>query len=219
MADKHKEYLPALSYDWLTPLYDPLVRLTTLELTFKRHLVQQAQIENGHRVLDLGCGTATLTLLIKETHPGAEVVGLDGDAKILEIAKEKVEKAGLSVTLDCGMAFELPYNTASFDRVLSTLVLHHLTCVNKERALWEVLRVLRPGGELHVADWGKPQNTLMRIASLPLRIFDGLETTFENVNGLLPSMFHDAGFEEILEPAQYMTLFGTLSLYKARKPY
>jgi ubiquinone/menaquinone biosynthesis C-methylase UbiE len=57
------------------------------ESRFKRQLVSQAKIEKGHRVLDLGCGTGTLTILIKQTHPEAAVVGLDGDAKVLEITR------------------------------------------------------------------------------------------------------------------------------------
>ncbi len=81
MARNRAEYIPALKYDWLTPLYDPLLRWTIRESTFKNHLMQQAWIESGHRVLDLGCGTATLTLLIKRKQSEAEVVELDGDAE------------------------------------------------------------------------------------------------------------------------------------------
>jgi ubiquinone/menaquinone biosynthesis C-methylase UbiE len=128
------------------------------EAAFKRRLVEQARMESGYHVLDLGCGTATLTILVKQAHPDAEVVGLDGDQRILDIARAKIAKAGLAIALDRGMAYDLPYRDHSFDRVLCSLVIHHLTRENKLRALREVMRVLKPGGELHVADFGKPHN-------------------------------------------------------------
>ncbi len=62
---KNDRYIPALSYDWLTPFYDPVVRLTTRDGVFKKALVEQASIEINHRVLDLACGTATLTILLE----------------------------------------------------------------------------------------------------------------------------------------------------------
>ena len=219
MSKPSKESIPALSYDSLTPMYDLAIRLTMPESRFKRRLIEQADIKEGHRVLDVGCGTGTLTTLIKKSHPDAEVVGLDGDPKILNIARAKAAKAGVGLTFDNAMAYELPYSDASFDRVVSSLVFNHLTHEDKKRALQEVFRVLRPGGELYVADWGKPQNLLMRVASLPLRMFDGLETTRDNVNGLLPEMFRNAGFEDVQEQTGFMTLFGTLSLYGARRPH
>ena len=218
MVKNRHEYIPALNYDWLTPLYDPLVRWTLRESTFKRHLLKQAGIERGYQVLDLGCGTGTLTLLIKSHYPKAEVFGLDADPKVLAVARAKAAKAGLIVRLDHGMAFELPYPDASFDRVISSLLFHHLTRENKERTLKEIFRVLRQGGELHVADWGKARNWPMRVAFLLVQMLDGFETTADNVNGLLPEMFRSAGFEEVQETIRYMTIVGTLSLYVARKP-
>jgi ubiquinone/menaquinone biosynthesis C-methylase UbiE len=64
------------------------------ESTVKRHLVVQAEIERHHRVLDLGCGTASLTLLIKKTHAEAEVVALDGDPKVLELLSRRLPRRG-----------------------------------------------------------------------------------------------------------------------------
>lgn len=218
-AEKHRiPYIPALRFHWLTPLYDPILRWILRESTFKQRLLEQARIQRGYRVLDLGCGTGTLALLITKSHPDAEVVGIDGDPAILEIARAKAAKAGLEVGFDHGMAFELLYPDNSFDRVISSLLFHHLTRENKIRTLREVFRVLRPGGELHVADWGKPQNGLMRALFLFVQILDGFGTTTDNLKGLLLDLLSAGGFQEVKETARYMTMLGSLSLYKAWKP-
>ncbi len=208
-------YIPAVRFNWLTRFYDPVIQLLMPEIAIKLRLVEQMKIEKGHRVLDLGCGTATLAILIKKSHPDAEVTGLDGDPKILGMARSKVEKEGLEITLDEGMAFELPYHDGTFDRVVSSLVFHHLTGENKARTFREIFRVLKHGGELHAADIGKPQNIIMLLPSLVLRFF---EETSENIRGLLPEMFKSAGFIQVEETSRFMTIIGTLSLYRGRKP-
>ena len=218
MSRPGQRYIPALRYDWLTPLYDPILRWTLRESAFKRRLVEQARIEPGHRVLDLGCGTATLTLLLRQAHPQAQVAGLDGDPKVLAIARGKAARAGVTLALLRGMAFELPFADCSFDRVLSGLLFHHLTRENKLRALREVLRVLRPGGELHLADWGEPQDRWMRAAFLLVQSLDGFETTADNAQGLLPRLIREAGFSGVRESSRYRTMFGSLSLFQAQKP-
>jgi len=215
MMDKNEKYIPALGHAWLTPLYDPFLRWGMREEKFKRALIAQARIEAGHCVLDLGCGTATLTILVKQLHPDATVVGLDGDPRILEIGRAKAAKAGVDLTLDHGMAFQLPYPDSSFDRVLSSLVLHHLSRADKQRTLREVWRVLRPGGWLHVFDFGRPDNALAGVISLVTR---RLERVSDNIEGLLAEMFRLAGFAQVEETAHYMTVVGTLTLYQAEKP-
>lgn len=103
---------------------------------------------------------------MKRTQPTAEVVGVDGDPDLFALARRKIERAGLTVRLDQALASELPYESSSFDRVLSRLVFHHLPSDVKRVSLREIHRVLRPGGELHVADWGLPSNLLTRWASI-----------------------------------------------------
>ena len=212
---KSDRYIPALGLDRLTPLYDPLLRWVVREETFKRRLIDQAQIRPGQRVLDLGCGTATLTILVKQTHPDSEVVGIDGDPKVLEIGRMKATRAGVDIKLDHGMAFQLPYPDHWFDRVLSSLVFHHLTTENKHRTLSEIVRVLKPGGELHVVDFGKPHNAYARLIA---PIIWRLEQAADNVKGRLPEMFRQAGFDQVEDTARYTTVFGTLALLRARKP-
>jgi SAM-dependent methyltransferase len=97
-------------------------------------------------------------------------------------------------------------------------MLHHLTRANKMRTLLEVLRVLRPNGELHIADWGRPQNGWMRAAFYLVQKLDGFETTEDSVRGLLPALMQDAGFEDVQQTDQFATVLGTLCLYRARKP-
>ena len=94
----------------------------------------------------------------------------------------------------------------------------NLTPENKNRTLAEIYRVLRPGGELHVSDWEKAQNLTMRLAFLMVQLLDGFETTAENVRGRLPELFRHAGFKEVQETSRSMTMFGTLSLYLAKRP-
>ena len=211
-------YIPALGFDWLTRFYDPVLRATLREDKFKRLLIDQARLQAGQDVLDLGCGTATLTIMLKRRCPEAKIVGLDGDSNVLAIAREKIAAAGVDVELHEGMAFALPFAPRSFDRVVSSLVLHHLTTDNKRRTLAKVREVLRPGGELHVADWGKPHNALMWLASLGIWWLDGAETTADNLNGRLVRLMKEAGFSRVAETHQEMTIFGTLSLYRAVVP-
>ncbi len=100
---KDQQYVPALGVDWLTPLYDPLLRWVMHEEQFKRHLIRQARLNPGQHVLDLGCGTATLTIMAKQAHPEAVVVGLNGDPKVLELGQAKARQAGVEITLDDGL--------------------------------------------------------------------------------------------------------------------
>ena len=217
MSEDRDTYISALRYEWLTGFYDTVMDKLMRETTFKQALVRQAQVAKGHRVLDLGCGTATLTLMIKQAHPDAGVTGLDGDPKALEMARKKIAKSSLAITLDQGMSFNLPYPGNSFDRVFSGLLFHHLTREDKVRTLKEVHRILAPGGELHVADWGKASDALMRLLFFLVQLLDGFKTTQDNVDGLLPDFFSAAGLQDVQETARYATIFGTIALYQARK--
>lgn len=211
-------YIPALRYESLTRFYDPVLRATLKEDRFKRMLVKQVALRPGHRVLDVGCGTATLTILLKQACAEAEVTGLDGDAKVLDLARTKIKAAGLDVTVMQGLASEAPFPLASFDRIASSLVFHHLTTEEKRRTLKRVRELLKSGGEVHTADWGKAQNPAMRVAFLAIQLLDGFSTTTDNVRGLLPTLMTDAGFRAVEETHREMTVFGTLSLYRGLAP-
>lgn len=211
------KYIPALGYRWLTGLYDPAVALTTRERTFKTGLLRQAAPRAGESVLDLGCGSGTLALMLLEAQPEARVTGVDGDPAMLAQARRKAQAAGRTLQLDESLVQQLPYADASFDLVVSSLFFHHLDRATKQAAFAEAHRVLKPGGRLHVADWGRAANPLMRLAFHGIQLLDGYTTTADNVAGKLPDYMRDAGFRDARETGRYSTMFGTMSLYSAAK--
>lgn len=216
--EPRKTYIPALRFHALTNLYDRVLGATLKEAEFRRRLLEQARIQPGHRVLDLGCGTGTFAVLVKQSVPEAEVIGLDGDASVLALAGEKARVAGVEIELREGLATDPPFDDGTFDRITSTLVFHHLVAADKLRALERAFALLRPGGEIHIADWGAPQSTLMRIAFLGVQLLDGFETTSDNVKGRLPELVRRAGFEGVTQTHREMTVFGTLAMLRGSKP-
>lgn len=209
--------IPALGYDRLTPFYDLVAGLTTRERRFKQALLRQADIQPGQRVLDLACGTGTLAIWGRQRYPEAQFIGIDGDARMLARARTKTRRHRLPIVYDQALTTALPYADACFDRVLSSLFFHHLSWPDKLTTAREAWRVLKPGGEFHVADWGKPATPLMRLPFYIVQLFDGFETTRDNIAGRLPEAFEAAGFSKVERSSQLPTLFGTLWLYRTLK--
>ncbi|MEA2387053.1 MAG: hypothetical protein QOJ22_1227 [Thermoleophilaceae bacterium] len=211
------DYLPAARFDFLTPVFDVFVRGTTRERTFKRRLLDQARLEGDLDVLDLGSGTGTLAIWAKQGNPQLEIRGLDGDPAIVEQARRKAARAGVEITFDEGLSYELPYEDATFDRVLSSLFFHHLVLRDKERTIAEIARVLRPGGELHVADWGEPRSLAAKAGAVAIRRFDGDEPTRDNLAGRLPELFDAGGLADARERERVAAPLGAVCLYSARR--
>lgn len=211
-------YVPALGVRWLTRFYDLVIRVSLREGHIKSALVEQVGLAPGQHVLDLGAGTGTLALMLKRAQPQADIIGLDGDPDILAIARAKATQSGLAARFDEGLADALPYPDSAFDRVVSSLVFHHLTRETKRRAVREAFRVLQPGGELHVADWGRPHTKLMRGLAYSVQWLDGSDRVADNLAGRLPEFFREGGFVDVCDTAHYATPFGTLTLYRAKKP-
>jgi SAM-dependent methyltransferase len=147
-----RAYLPAAGSDWALPLYDPFVKLFGGDAA-RKPLLEQGALGIARRVLDIGCGTGTLATLIKQRFPNVEVVGLDPDPKALDRAKRKARRANVPITFEQGFADELAYPNASFDRVFSVFMFHHLTSDEQAATLREVRRVLVPGGSIYVLDF------------------------------------------------------------------
>lgn len=210
-------YIPALKYNWLTRFYDVVLEKLLREKEWKSYFIESFTNKTPLQILDIGCGTGTLTLMLKKVFPTAVVTGLDGDPAILEIAKRKMKAQQTDIKLVQGFSYELPFPENYFDIVTSSLMIHHLATDNKHQTFKEVYRVLKPDGEFNIADWGKPGNNSTRLLFYLVQLLDGFETTRDNVNGLIPGYLEENGFVNVRELKKFNTLLGSISVYKSFK--
>ncbi|WP_341224878.1 methyltransferase domain-containing protein [uncultured Arcticibacterium sp.] len=204
-------YIPALKYHILTPIYDWFIKLTVPEKEVKSKTIDLAEINADDKVLDFGCGTATLCQILLAKYVVTEVVGLDVDPAILEIAKKKSIP---DLTLKEFDGEVIPFKDQYFDKVISSWVFHHLTTEQKINAFKEIKRVLKPDGVFILADWGQASNPIQRVLFFILQVFDNFHTTSANVNGEIVSYLKDAGFQKTEECGYRNTLLGSLRYWK-----
>jgi ubiquinone/menaquinone biosynthesis C-methylase UbiE len=214
MSSHSHDYIPAAGRDSLLRFYDPLTRLLGVA-RLRERLLDAAGVEAGERVLDLGCGTGAAALQLARRQPGARIVGLDPDAKALARAESKAKAAGAVIEWQQGYAGRAPFPAHSFDRVVSSLMIHHLDAAQKQEAFRDAKRVLRPGGTFHVLDFGPPRNVFERALTKVIHHDAGVR---DNLAGKLPEWMREAGFTDVREVESHRTAFGRVSLYSASAP-
>ena len=198
-----------------TSIYDRSIAITMREGAWRARLVRDVLDGSPRDVLDLGCGTGTLAIAMARAPGEARVTGIDGDPEILEIARGKEGSAGIDFVE--GLANELPFADGSFDRVVTSLLLHHLDPAVKRAALAEARRVLRPGARLHVADFGRSRDPLMRVLFAGLQVLDGFPNTADHPAGRLPSMIETAGFHKVARTLRLRTAWGSFEVLSASR--
>ena len=136
-AETEAKYVPAARWRVFTRVYDPVIAMTMRERRWRELMAERvsADLPEGGVAVDLGCGTGTFAIGLAARRPDAELIGVDGDAEILDLARRKPGAAG--VEWRQGLAQELPVADASADVLTTSLVLHHLLPDDKRAALAE----------------------------------------------------------------------------------
>jgi len=177
MVNSPRTYIPAAGRDIFLPFYDVITRLLGAD-NARAALIEQAHLRANDRVLDVGCGTGTLITLLKRRQPEVEVVGLDPDPKALARARRKAERAAVSIRFK-GNA--------------------------KERALAEILRVLKPGGSLFMLDFEQPRSGAGNWLSRLLHTHDRLK---DNSEERILMLITHAGFADAQKVGERAVMFG-----------
>jgi ubiquinone/menaquinone biosynthesis C-methylase UbiE len=119
-------------------------------------LADDLELRPGDRVLDVGCGTGRLSRVFAErVAPTGSVDGIDAAVEMIKRASSKARKRGVPATFQVAFAQELPFPDASFDAVACILALHHVAEDDQQTAVEEMYRVLKPGGQLLIAEFHK----------------------------------------------------------------
>lgn len=212
MQTTGKAWVPAAGRDWLLPFYDPLTRLLGVEASH-RTLIAQAALGTGHRVLEMGCGTGNLAILAKWVHPEVGVTGIDPDPRALARARRKADRRGVAVEFHRGFAEQLPYPDASFDRVLSAFMLHHVPRDARLPAVREARRVLAAGGSLHLVDFAAGGHHRGGILASMLH---GHQRSSHQDQAL--ALMQEVGLADAREVARETRILGPIAYYTAVRP-
>lgn len=213
-----RNFTPALGKAWLTPLYDLAIGALTREGKWRRLLAAQIDPHPGERILDVGCGTGSLAVLLKTMEPAARVTGIDPDGTVLAIARRKAAARRAEVSFVEGfLAGEFLGRAGPFDKIVSSLVFHQVPLDEKARIFRLMREGLVPGGTLHVADYGLQRTAVSRfLFRATVQRLDGLADTQPNADGILPELMAKAGFANVEERFCVPTVTGSLSLYRAQ---
>jgi ubiquinone/menaquinone biosynthesis C-methylase UbiE len=212
-ATRQHDYIPAFGKDALLPFYDLLTRVLGMGGSYGT-LVAQAELADGLRVLEIGCGTGNVAVRVKRADPGADVVGIDPDPLALARAQRKAR--GLSgIRFERAYAQELPFADGEFDRVLSSMMLHHLDDDVKAGAAAEIHRVLRPGGTLHIVDVGGPMTTHDGFAARRMLRSPHISGSLGDA---IPRLLRSVGFDCTVVASRPHRLVGRLTFYRAMRP-
>ncbi len=210
-------YVPPLRFHALTRFYDRIVAWTSAEARFRPALLELVASSPGALIVEVGCGTGTLTWMLAQRFPGARIAGVDLDQEALDLARAKSLDGVPAPAFREADARNLPFADGSADVVVTSLFFHHLLPQGKRQVLAEIRRVLRPGGQLVVADWGRPHSTFAAVRFLAVRLLDGFAVTRDHARGIFPARLHNAGFADAAEKAWFGAPVGTIRLWQATR--
>lgn len=209
------DFVPAAGRAWLTGAYDSVIAVTAREAKLRGGVVASVAATRHSRVLELGCGTGSLSIALAKALPDSSVTGVDIDPAALDIARAK--SGAERVDWRFGSATDAPPKAGTWDCVVISLVLHHLTPEQQPVALTRAREALREGGTLHVIDFGRPHGPIPRLGWPLLQRLDGIENTTPLGRGDLPAMILDAGFNHLKLIQRFGTVWGTHEQFLAAR--
>lgn len=213
---RETQFTPALGHSALTPFYDVAIRLLTREQRWREVLADQISPRNGQAILDVGCGTGSFAIMLKRRAPGARVVGVDPDPAVLASAAEKARGAGVEIEWRLGFARDAAA-FGKFDQVVSTLVFHQVPPAEKLAGVRAMFDAVREGGSVHIADYCRQPDWLMRQLFRIIQAVDGKRDTEANADGAVEAILSQVSRVQALPRTVIRTSTGAISLFRVRK--
>ena len=189
----------------MVPSYDSYMKKMTLgrERVLRDETVNLAQVKAGDCILEIGCGTGTLTLAAKrKAGPSGKAFGIDTIPGMIEASQRKAAEANEDITFQPGSIDNIPFSANQFDVVMCSFMIFHMPETVRRKGIAEIYRVLKPQGRLLVLDMALPSHPLPR--AIAKMLFGGmLEHELQELRPLMES----SGFSNIeIAPAKFRVL-------------
>lgn len=212
-------FTPALGRRGLTGAYDFAIRLLTREREWRTALLDQVAPLGGQTILDVGCGTGSFAILMKQKAPGARIIGLDPDPDVLARAEIKARKAGVDIEWRQGFASDAAALGEHLDKAVSSLVLHQIPLAGKRSGIEAMFAALRPHGEIHIADYARQESPAMRfLFRQTVQCLDGVADTQPNADGAIEAILTELSGSPASAQRIIPTLTGAISLFRLSTP-
>ena len=218
MNETARPHTPPLGHKALTPLYDLAIALLTRERKWRRAFIEDIGPKPNDKIIDIGSGTGSLAVAIHTVSPQTAYLGIDPDEDAVRRAKAKNERKKSNAKFEVGyFSSDAHFAKPAPDKIISSLVLHQVPLLEKQRILEEIYQALKPGGFVHIADYGQQKGLMRFLFRATVQALDGVEDTQPNADGIVPQLLNDAGFADVVEVERIPTPTGTISIYRTYK--
>ncbi|GJL94921.1 MAG: hypothetical protein DHS20C05_13260 [Hyphococcus sp.] len=218
MTAETRTHTPPLGHKALTPLYDLAIAALTRESVWRRAFVLAIAPKAGEKVVDIGSGTGSLAIAVHNASPKTTYIGVDPDEDAVERARAKVKRPGAAAKFEIGyFSSDADYLKPAPDKIISSLVLHQVPLAEKQRIVEAIYKSLKPGGSVHIADYGLQKGLLRFLFRITVQALDGVKDTQPSADGIILELLDEAGFSNVEEAMRIPTVTGTISLYRACK--
>ena len=218
MTAEFRAHKPPLGHMALTPLSDFAIAALTRESRWRRAFVLAIAPKADEKIIEIGSGTGSLAVAIHDASPRTTYIGVDPDEDAVERATVKTMRAGSAASFEIGyFSSDADYVKPAPDKIISSLVLHQVPLAEKQRIVKAIYKSLKPGGSVHIADYGLQKGLMRFLFRITVQALDGVKDTQPNADGIIPELLSNAGFSDVEEAQRIATLTGTISLYRAQR--
>jgi len=216
---KASGFLDWIRFRFAKLLHDAFFIVMVRDRSWQEPLIASLSPEATNRILDFGPGSSSTAVALAVRYPEATFVGAEPDPKAVEKARRRIARHQIAniTVIEAPLHDRLPFQAGSFDKIVCVLTLHDRLPDEKLGIAKEMMRVLRRGGTLHVADYDRPDTPGERGVLEFTRYISGAAAAEPHISGSWTGFLAKAGFSGVRRQSSHSIGIGRISVVKAQK--